>query len=304
MSSPQSDEYLRKSVQETGVHEGWVSIFQDDLLYYFNRSIANVEGNLLNREGMVPEKSKILLALSRCAPEDIKVVILGHEPISNKNLATGFAFSFPEGEIIDENVGQRELKPEEGFSVKMLHDVLADAGYLERGATYDCCHEVWADRGVLLLNASLTYSMGHFSLWKKFVSRLLCLLVQLNRSQRLFFLCWGTNAKEISEWLLAKLWEIGIGTQAIKHDQHNTWVENSAPVVVFVGDHPTYPRDKNEFVQQAKIQFHAIKQWYPDLFTLEKHIPALAPDTERQNRTREEEEEKRSSRPEPYLSAQ
>lgn len=263
-------------LKEVGVHDDWKPMFQEDpkLLDLLRSSIANVEEDLRDFDRpMIPDRSKLLLALSRCAPKDVKVVILGHEPISDTSLATGFAFSFPQGQFIDKGVGQRDFGLGPGKSVADLHDVLVEAGYLERGANYDGCHEEWADRGVLLLNAALTYDKenGHFPMWEDFVSRLLFLVASYSQQRPVFFMCWGDNAKDISKQLLQQL-ENRYPVQKIDDGDHGNEVDGTARLVVFTGHHPTWPRKENEnrFRLQATNQFIAIKRWYSYLFKLPK----------------------------------
>ncbi|BFZ22900.1 hypothetical protein BsWGS_25939 [Bradybaena similaris] len=266
-------ENLMKILQEIGIHQDWMPVFQDnpDLLDLLHSSIANVEENLGdNHLPMIPERSKLLLALSRCPPQDVKVVILGHHPISKPNLATGFAFSFPKGEFSDEKF--KRDPHNQGKSLADLHHVLVKAGYLESGADYDGCHEVWAENGVLLLNAALTYSYRnkHFPLWQDFITRLLCLVAQYTPQMPVFFLCWGDAAKAISQKLLLELEKCGYPVQEIDDRDHSKEVDGSARLVVFTGHHPTWPRDDNQFTLQATNQFKAIKKCYSGLFVLPK----------------------------------
>ncbi|BFZ23199.1 hypothetical protein BsWGS_26238 [Bradybaena similaris] len=258
-------------------------MFRDnpDLLDLLHSSISNVVENLQDKnKTMIPDSSKLLLALSRCPPEDVKVVLLGHGPISDASLATGFAFSFPKEKFSDEKykletaeARKRGLSYISGTSLAELHQVLVEAGYLERGADYDGCHEVWADRGVLLLNAALTYDKEHehFSLWKDFVTRLLFLVALYSQHKPVFFMCWGDNARDISKQLLPQLM-FRYPVQKIGDGDHGNEVDGTASLVVFTGHHPTWPRKENgnQFRLQATNQFIAIKKWHPDLFQLPK----------------------------------
>lgn len=261
-------------LKEVGVHDDWLPMFQEDpeLLDLLRSSIANVEEDLRDFDRpMIPDRSKLLLALSRCAPKDVKVVILGHEPISDTSLATGFAFSFPQGQFIDKGVGQRVFGLGQGKSVAVLHDVLVEAGYLERGANYDGCHEEWADRGVLLLNAALTYTFGiltHFDLWKDFICRLLCLVAHHSQQQPIFFLSWGTRAEVISEQLLSQLQKCGHPVQKIDDADHSIKLDGTKRLVVFIGHHPTFPKGENRFIRQATTQFKTIIERHENLFGL------------------------------------
>lgn len=288
MDKPECAEKLTKILPDVYVRQDWMPLFQErdsdnrTLLALLSSSISQVEQHLGDDpELMIPDKSKLLLPLSRCPPAAVKVVILGQLPISDKNKATGFALSYPPKMFIDKDAG-RKGKNWDAPSLALLHTVLVEAGYLERGATYDGCHEVWADRGVLLLNAALTYDYYglHFLMWQDFVSQLLLLVGKHSKQKPIFFLCWGGNAKAVSELLLPKLKVWGdkaaafgkLTVQKIDVGDHSTELDGSVQWVIYTGDYPTYPREGsgNGFIEQATNQFKAIKKCYPDLFKLPK----------------------------------
>lgn len=254
-----------------GVHKEWADLFHDNP--HIRESFANRLDHVyehITRTDMplIPEDNNILRALSGCGPGDVKVVIVGHDPIRYRSLATGYAFSFPPEEIIDENVGHdRPLLQDTGRSVAVLHDALVQAGYLEEGGSYDCCHEQWVGRGVLLLNASLTYpGFHHFEIWQTFTKQLLREVIRLSQQNHLYFLFWGTDAGIVGDWLSKQL-ENDDSVQTIK-ENHRQSIHSKTRVIIFIGDHPTHPKDENKFLIQASDQFRTIKEYYSDIFAL------------------------------------
>lgn len=271
------EEKIMEFLDINNIHEEWIKVFQENnqLSAYLQESLDKLDKDVQeNNTFYVPERNTILRALSLCPPSDIKVVIVGHMPVRNIFLATGLAFSFPENILIDKAVqAERHIEPAQGMSILVLHSVLVDAGFLEPGGDYDCFHESWAARGVLLLNASLTYEKNnlHQKIWEKFVVELLVHTVRRSLQPRVFFLCWGNNAKHVGHKLFARLATSEHSLQEIhytwKHE-HMTNGAYGARIVIYIGVHPTIPRDSTYFLKQGGDQFREIKTCYPNLFTL------------------------------------
>uniref|UniRef100_A0A0B6ZVT5 Uracil-DNA glycosylase-like domain-containing protein n=1 Tax=Arion vulgaris TaxID=1028688 RepID=A0A0B6ZVT5_9EUPU len=249
------------------VLEEWKNIFRDkcDLK---NSVLEFINSN--EYANSIPAPHNILRAFSMCSPEDIKVVIVGDDPIWENNLATGFSFSFPKGKKLDENVGKakRPIIYEEGQSIAILHDVLVDADFLERGGTYDYCHEIWAKKGVLLLNAILT--LNEIDIWEEFIKQILFQVAKKSEQEPLFFLFWGTEAGCLGSWLSSELKRRKYWLQTIRDGDHSESIDERAPLVLFIGDNPTFSIDGNKlkYKEQAVNQFRAIKKSYRKLFTL------------------------------------
>lgn len=264
-------EEIRQVLEENGVHTGIFFSFSD-LKNSFSTSFRNYLEHIARHDiPYIPKRCNLLRFLMGCDPTHTKVIIVGHDPIEDEILATGVAFSFPKGNIIDRNIGERRaMLSGKGRSVAILHDALNDAGFLERGGHYDCCHEEWMERGVLMLNASLTWMYGkdHFPIWRGFIEEILYKIADVSTQKPVFFLFWGTGAKPIGYWLSSKLSGLNYSTQIIDQDDHSTAINRSARIVIFIGDHPTYPRLNSKFRIQAANQFRHIKKHYPELFAL------------------------------------
>lgn len=132
-----------------------------------------------------PPEAKRFAALEMCAPEQVKVIIIGQDPYHGERQANGLAFSVQPGVRVPPSL--RNI-------FKELHDDLAlplpTQGNLEP----------WAHQGVLLLNASLSVKRGcansHKNLgWRVVTEAILrCALVQ---KQPKVVCCWGNFANEM-----------------------------------------------------------------------------------------------------------
>lgn len=132
-----------------------------------------------------PPEAKRFAALEMCAPEQVKVIIIGQDPYHGERQANGLAFSVRPGVRVPPSL--RNI-------FKELHDDLAlplpTQGNLE----------LWAHQGVLLLNASLSVKRGcansHKNLgWRVVTEAILrCALVQ---KQPKVVCCWGNFANEM-----------------------------------------------------------------------------------------------------------
>ena len=129
-----------------------------------------------------PAHENLFRAFELCAPEDVKVVILGQDPYHEPGQAQGLAFSVPDmcqapgslNHIFQEIAMEFQAEPLPGNN-------------LER----------WARQGVLLLNATLTVEAGkagsHESFgWQRFTDAVIDLLS--NRCKNVVFMLWGKSA--------------------------------------------------------------------------------------------------------------
>ena len=148
---------------------------------YFTELIENVD--VAYSDTIVyPARENVFRAFELCAPEDVKVVILGQDPYHEPGQAHGLAFSVPNmcqmpgslNHIFQEIAMEFQSEPLSGNS-------------LER----------WACQGVLLLNATLTVEKGkagsHESFgWQKFTDAVIARLS--DRYENIVFMLWGKSA--------------------------------------------------------------------------------------------------------------
>lgn len=139
---------------------------------------------MLEVSGFIPSAECVMRAFEQ-DPAQIKVVILGQDPYPNPSHATGLAFAVPSGQRKPQSLRNilLELETDLGEAISGEADI-AD----------------WANRGVLLLNSTLTtveHQPGaHANLgWDKFT---LNALQTLAKNQPLVIIAWGNHAKVIA----------------------------------------------------------------------------------------------------------
>ena len=128
-----------------------------------------------------PPESQVFAALRLTPLASVRAVILGQDPYYQEGLATGLAFSIPDGfkqpKSLQNILRARHLD---------LELPIPSSGSLEQ----------WADSGVLLLNTALTVRRGvansHRLLWKAFTEAVI--LAVGAQPERIAFLLWGRQA--------------------------------------------------------------------------------------------------------------
>ena len=138
------------------------------------------------RSGAVvyPPFPLVFNALCKTPWNGVKVVVIGQDPYHGEGQAHGLSFSVPRGVATPPSL-QNIFKEQQ-----------ADLGL---PIPNHGCLDVWAERGVLLLNATLTVRSGqpksHYGRgWERFTDKIVQLLCE--RSEPLVFLLWGRSAME------------------------------------------------------------------------------------------------------------
>lgn len=131
-----------------------------------------------------PPRGTRLAALALTALEDVRCVILGQDPYHGPGQAHGLAFSVQAG-----------VRPPPSL-VNIFKELEADLG-LPRPATGDLTP--WAQRGVLLLNNTLTVEAGQAGShagrgWDAVTDA--CVAAVAARSEPTVFILWGSHAKK------------------------------------------------------------------------------------------------------------
>lgn len=142
----------------------------------------------LSGDHLAPPADRVFRALVCTPVNDVKVVLLGQDPYHTPGLAQGLAFSIPES-----------IKPgSKAFpsSLRNISKALALDGYpsLENGNL-----ERWANQGVLLLNATLTVTLGQANAhadwgWQLFTDQLIKSLSA--HKPEIAWLLWGSFAQK------------------------------------------------------------------------------------------------------------
>lgn len=161
------------------MHPDWQGLLADQ-----RALLDELEKQLVQTPGFIPSAELVMRAFEQ-PPKQIKVVILGQDPYPNPRHAIGLAFAVPAG----------RQKPQ---SLKNILRELADD--LKFPISEQANLAEWADRGVLLLNTSLTTMehkpAAHARLgWGSFTENA---LRKLAERQPLVLLAWGNHAKTIA----------------------------------------------------------------------------------------------------------
>ena len=155
----------------------------------FERHSDSINSILEQLEGVnfTPDRSDIFRAF-RKPREDVKVVIFGQDPYPGEGVADGYAFSsFSHNPI--------------PASLRNIFKELSDDLSIDCPSNPDLTR--WADNGVLLLNRSLTTSVGERNAhlkkgWNAFTEEIARELAHL----QVVAILWGNFAKELSPLFL------------------------------------------------------------------------------------------------------
>jgi uracil-DNA glycosylase len=133
----------------------------------------------LNIKDLCPSYKNIFKAFNLCDYNNLKVILLGQDPYSQRGISTGVAFA--------NNNDVKQVSP----SLK----VLLKSARKECEPPYDLVD--WCNQGILPLNASLTTMVGktgvHSWIWRPFVSSLLHKVSISDRA--LVFILLGNDAQ-------------------------------------------------------------------------------------------------------------
>lgn len=159
------------------VDSSWRSFFTTHL-EEINGIVGSIDG-----EAMAPERSKVFRAFQYPLNE-VKVLIVGQDPYPGFGIADGLAFSSARGNPIP-------------ASLKNIYKELeSDLGILAPSSP-DLSH--WSDRGVMLLNRTLTTSIGARNAHVESGWREITLAVaEMLASQNVVAILWGKYAQELS----------------------------------------------------------------------------------------------------------
>lgn len=141
--NPDFDQLAAVELALSGVHPDWVNPeLEDALLAVDPKAWAE----------SVLSVGDALRALRYCAPEEIRVVVLGQDPYPKPGKACGLSFG-----LSDEWIARNGEECVDGSTFgNILREVEASAG----ATPEDWTLESWARRGVLLLNTQLSVAPG------------------------------------------------------------------------------------------------------------------------------------------------
>ncbi|MFC4236549.1 uracil-DNA glycosylase [Thalassospira xianhensis] len=148
------------------------------------RSLLHAEAVACNI--LYPAASDIFRALELTSLEDVKVVIIGQDPYHGPGQAHGLSFSVQRGQKIPPSLRNIYTELQDDIGVTPPRH-----GFLEE----------WAQRGVLLLNTSLTVrtkSPGSHSKWGWDQFTTAIVQAVSNRPSPAVFILWGQHAQQLS----------------------------------------------------------------------------------------------------------
>ncbi|HVZ96478.1 MAG TPA: uracil-DNA glycosylase [Chitinophagaceae bacterium] len=167
------------------IEESWKQILKEEFdKAYFQHIVTFLKAEKAAGKIIYPPGPLIFNAFHKTPFPKVKVVLLGQDPYHNKGQAHGLSFSVPDG------IPQ---PPSLVNIFKELHDDLGIAtpvsGNLEK----------WAERGVMLLNASLTVRKNepgsHSKIgWLQFTDTVISKISELKEG--VVFLLWGRFAQD------------------------------------------------------------------------------------------------------------
>ena len=168
--------------------------------------LKNIEKNILeSKQEFTPETDKVLKFL-KVPIADVKVIILGQDPYSQKGVATGRAFEVGTLKSWNDKFSNISLKNiiraiyfaynNEYLKYSEIKDKIGKTFFLK--SPYDLFVE-FEKQGVLLLNTSFTCELGksnsHEKYWNPFTNSLLNYITKTNPD--IIWFLWGNNAKSI-----------------------------------------------------------------------------------------------------------
>lgn len=152
---------------------------------YFTQLRQRIRQARQSGAAIYPPQNEVFNAFALTEFAAVKVVILGQDPYHGPNQAHGLAFSVRRG--VDVPPSLRNIYRELGNDIAGF--VMPDHGFLQ----------LWAEQGVLLLNAVLTVQAGQAHShanwgWECFTDRV---VEQLNiHRDGLVFMLWGSHAQK------------------------------------------------------------------------------------------------------------
>jgi uracil-DNA glycosylase len=181
---PPPAEALASPLFELLREPGWRNVLAPEFAKPYFRDLEKAVLAEYASKTVFPPREELFAALNRTPLEAVRVVIIGQDPYHGPKQAMGLSFSVPRGVPVPSSLRNifKELKSELPGWQEPKHGDLTS----------------WAERGVLLLNTSLTVRQGeansHAALgWTQLTDRVVQLLSE--RRQPMVFLLWGMHAQ-------------------------------------------------------------------------------------------------------------
>jgi len=165
------------------IEPSWDNVLREEYTKPYFQSLAQFVKEERSKFGKIyPPKGLVFHAFQKTPYDKVKVVIVGQDPYHGPGQAHGLCFSVQKGVPPPPSLENifKELKTDVGMEIP------------NHG-----CLEKWSERGVLLLNATLTVREGkplshHNAGWEQFTDAAIQALAR--RPDPVIFLLWGKNA--------------------------------------------------------------------------------------------------------------
>lgn len=180
-----------KILNDQLIESGWDSIMR---MYIRSSEFKQVFSFLLqeveNGNRFTPPVKYLMEPFTHCPYDDLKVIFIGDSPYNSIGVSNGLAFSHP-------------VSLSKELPLKVLHNKIVKEVYDEKKevSSFNTDLRVWAEQGILLLNASLTTKINstksHYELWEPMISHMIDMLNSKHKG--LIYVLFGKNAQTFSE---------------------------------------------------------------------------------------------------------
>lgn len=168
---------------KVNISNAWLSVLSDEFKKpYFERLMGFVENEYATKT-IYPAREDMFKAFDMCAPNDVKVVIIGQDPYHGPGQANGLCFSVADGVPMPPSL------------VNIFKEIEND---LKRPFPANGNLERWARQGVLLMNSVLTVRAGEAASHSKQGWELFTKAVVEKLAQRdgIVYMLWGRYAQK------------------------------------------------------------------------------------------------------------
>lgn len=166
------------------IEASWKDVLKDEFEQPYFKKLSAFVKHEYSTSTCFPKRNEIFSAFNHCSFDDVKVVIIGQDPYHGVNQANGLCFSVHDGIRHPPSL------------INIFKELSTDINkpYQKSGDL-----TMWAEQGVLLLNATLTVRSGEAGShqkqgWEKFTD---AVIEQVSKNkEHIVFLLWGGFAKK------------------------------------------------------------------------------------------------------------
>jgi len=177
------------SLVDTLTDPGWKQLLSVEFQKLYFKEIEKYVQKERASETIYPPHEEVFSAFNYTPIDQVKVVIIGQDPYFNPNQAHGLCFSVKRGIAVPP-------------SLNRIYKVLEKDCPGFQKPSHGCLSE-WAQRGVLMLNATLTVRKGNANShancgWQTFTTEVIKLL---NTKEGIIYFLWGGFAQKKGKFI-------------------------------------------------------------------------------------------------------